>query len=290
MSAFIEEEHPRTGSGRFADREHRAPGLVLVEGSGAVQIIDQVLANLSSEPAEEERIRRMLSEKSADEVLKALDEDNHGGRCAADAGNPSFNPSWCSRCLVARSLEYQLRPTPDPTVYGAVPGPPKHYDVEPGNPDATGDEAFHAAVRSMLKAPASAEVSVELTADPMAWTVDNREEIIVRAGNSVAIYQDLGALMRALDSASRPETSALARQFCDDNSVPGPHYYGNAAVYVYSEDGGAPEPVFGWPALVHVFGDSESLQVLHRDGSEVLIPMEEIAGILETSETRVVQE
>lgn len=287
MDTFTPDEHPRAGTGKFIDREHQPPGLGLTGGPGPAQIIDMILANLTDEPSTAAHVRGLLSTSSADEVLKALDEDNAGGRCTVCAdGTASFNPAWCSRCLIARSLEYRLRPTPDPTVYGVVPGPPKHYDVEPGNPDATGDEAFHAAVRNLLRAPASTAVSVNLTASPTDWTVDYPEEIIVRAGTGIAVYQDLGALMRALDSASRPETSTLARQFCDDRSVPGPHFYGNAAVYVYAADGTHPKPVFGWPTMVHVLRGEEHLQVLQRDGSEVLIRMEEIAGILETSETR----
>lgn len=288
---FKPEDHPRAPDGTFTEHLHgEAADVTLTAPAGPEAVLESVISRFDELSGIPDRLRARMEGRDAAEVLAELDAENHGGRCARDAKNYTFNPAWCDDCLVARAVEYQLRPTPDPQVYGVIPGPAVQHELsgsgysEPGTTGFTGDEVFESAVRTLLKAPDGSEVIVRHTADPVDWTQDFPDEIFISAGAQRAVYRNMGALMCALDISSRPDTETKVRQFCADSTAPGPHYYGNAAVYHYTEDQQA-TPVFGWPMLVNDSGRGKELNVLLRDASDTWIPLEDIVDVLPTSET-----
>lgn len=288
---FKPEDHPRATTGEFTSRHRLEPGFTLDGAAASPEaVLEAVISRFDELSGIPDRLRARMQGRDAAEVLAELDAENHGGRCARDATNYTFNPAWCDDCLVARAVEYQLRPTPDPQVYGVIPGPAVRHGLtgsgysEPGTTGFTGDEAFESAVRTLLKAPDGSEVIVRHTANPVSWTQDFPDEIFISAGAQRAVYRNMGALMCALDVSSRPETETKVRQFCADSTAPGPHYYGNAAVYRYADEL-QPVPVFGWPMMVNDAGRGKELNVLLRDASDTWIPLEDIVDVLPTSET-----
>lgn len=291
MNTFRPEDHPRAANGTFTEHLHReAASVTLTTPAAPEAVLEAVISRFDKLSGVPGRLRARMEGRDPAEVLAELEAENIGGRCPRDAGNPTFNPAWCDDCLTARALEYQLRPTPDPKVYGVIPGPAKQHELSgtgyspAGGTGFTGDEAFQSAVRTLLKAPDGAEVVVRHTADPASWTQDFPDEIFISAGSQRAVYRDMSALMCALDVSSRPDAETKVRGFCGDLTVPGPHYAGNAAVYRYNGDAAA-VPVFGWPTLLTDSGYGKQLGVLRRDASETWIPLEDIVDVLTTEET-----
>lgn len=309
MSKFRETDHPRSGdgTGRFAAREHGLPALTLNAGApwgkaDPAAILANVARCLGDEGGSE--ISRRLEQENPARVLAELDADNVHGRCRQDAGQDElYSPVWCPRCVRAQALEYQLRPTLDPEIRGTVPPGKPAFIITPATdgPPAGGrvrstvleaDDAFNKAARQMLGAADDDEVTViEAVEDltPQWWTANFNTAITISAGEKSATFEDMGSLMRAVDSRAEDVTNT-ARRFSQDSGAEGPLMVGTAAVCLWAEDQERSEVIFGRIMLVHALGRGNVVGVLLRDGSQREIPVSEISAILETDDTRVLPE
>lgn len=288
--------------GQYAATNHRPAGLDLDPAAPAAVVLADVAELLGEGIGEELKAR--LETEDPEELLAEMEAENVNGRCPQDAGNTAFNPAWCPQCVRAQALEYRIRPTPDPAVYGVIPPGVPNYRLEkldepsfdPETHTTTtvldGEDSFNKAARALLDVGDDAPVSVtEAVTDmtPQWWTCNFATEITVSSGDRSATYPDLGALMRAVDAGTRPEVEETALRFCQSPGVQHPLLDGTAAVCLWAEDGGGAEVLYGRILMVHMTG-GHSVAMLLRDGSQRDVPMEDISAILETAETVVLPE
>lgn len=298
--------------GQFAE-EIRSPSAVSLPAPAsspdAREAMNGIVAAVQSHSGQRAReLQRLLASTSALSLLAELDTENHRGRCSNHADEPAHSTtSWCSNCVLAQSVEHQLRPAPEPRVYGAIPGKvPSHHLVrgsssvdtdesaglETTTTTLSGDKAFNAGVCLLLEVPEGSEVTVTKTTseDYSHYTSEYETEITVAAAGRSASYPDLGALMRAFDASSRPDPKEMALRFMRAKSAARPLLHGTAAVFLDKGPYSDPEPVYGHISNVFDRQSRAEIEFLHRDGRREYLHLDRIKAILETDQSGIYPE
>lgn len=303
-------------NGRFSEQAQSEPtGVALGAGHDPVSVVHDVLVTI-------ERDRTHLfwfrlgfvksleeGEKTHRAVFQEMLEANHGGRCSRHKDEEAkHSPErYCDDCHLAFIVEARINPKPEPVPVSEPPVRPGRHFLRRGEQlgyedlghsqskttsAMSGDEKFHAAARALLDAPADAEVKVEMEEwqDWSTYTGESSTSITVTAGDKSASFEHMGALMKALDQAERPDVITMAMRFMQAVDAPRPLLHGPAAVYLNRGEYQTPEPVFG--KVLNVFSQQRDPQILfiHMDGRKEFIYTQQILTIEETDQSAVYEE
>ena len=314
MSAeHFEALHPReAGSGKFEKKNFGEPDVSLsAPAVTAEEAVPAIIASLDSLYEELNNIRRRwtnamkVGDMSAAEVLAEMEAINVDGYCQDHPKHRNYGgltAVYCFQCRIAMATEHALRQGPEPVPVSREsvrarrePWPVTEldytYDEDAGSSTTTtamtGDEAFESAVRSMLGAPAGAEVTVtDVTNEYGDYTKEYDHEITVKAGDRTATFDGLGSLMRALDRKDPDGPLEMALRLMRAVDARRPLLSGPAAIYL--KWGG--KPIIAHVTQVFQLRDTASIRVMGVDGREQYIESHTIAAITETDQTKIYEE
>lgn len=187
-----------------------------------------------------------------DKFLKRWDRYAAQGRCDVHLPDAEANVlsscSWCVVALSARFMDghrqkYESVPlAPVPTFDQPTPGEVKHLDLNEGGSITSTrttrvpSAVLAAALRSHYGAPADAEVSIveDYYEDAVNYTVESETKIEVTVGGTEYEFEDLGAMMRALDATARGDKQLRAEQFAGTAETG--NNRGTVALYLHGEE------------------------------------------------------
>ena len=246
-------------------------------------------------------------EATAAEVFEEMSEQNHNGRCRSHQNSLRILILSCVACRVAMAMEHAVNPGPEPVPIGPAPRPTmgspvkkkelvsEEWDeVARSNTKTrvlTGDEAFEAALRNMLGAPAGAKVTVtDVTAEYGDYTKEYVTEITVKAGDKTATFEGMGALMRRLDEKDPDGPLEMAQRLVQASGARRPLLKGPAAIYLRQNLYNGAKPEFAEVMGVYGTGRDPRIHVLYQDGRDGFIYVNTIAAITETDQTEIYEE
>jgi hypothetical protein len=192
------------------------------------------------------------AQQSPDKFLERWDRYAAQGRCDHHLADATANVlsacSWCVVALSARFMDghrqkYESAPLdPVPTFDQPTPAEVKHMDLNEGGSITSTrttrvpSAALAAALRAHYGAPADAEVSIveDYYEDAVNYTVESETKIEVTVGGTEYDFEDLGAMMRALDATARGDKQLRAEQFAGTAETG--NNRGTVALYLHGEE------------------------------------------------------
>lgn len=309
MTEF-EDKHPRSAeTGQFARKIQSAPEVTLSPAVDPDAAVPGILASLKTVMLEEGQLIRgwksavESGEKSAAEVLAELEAINAGGTCAEHPTGRWYgmvSAASCFQCRIAMATEHALRPGPEPvpvrrTARAAkevMRGAVLSYDHDDDQGISTsvtaynGDEAFNAAIRDMLDAPADAPVFITDTVTESGdYTKEYDHEMAVSAGGRTATFEGLHSLIRALERSDPDGPLEMALRLMRASKARRPLLYGPAAVYPKTG-----KPFFAHITQVFEHGQEVTIRIMRLNGFEEYLPISAISAITETDQTEIYPE